>query len=199
MPSTKHNNVWASTEPTTAAEDLELPSGQTCSAKKIGIEGLLDMGILAEADSLTAMVQQHTRQVKGGNGTADGVTIDEASLIGDKDAIKAIIGLADKAMPVIVLDPPVHLHYSTRKVGKTSVTKMLTPEDREKIREETGQPELVFTDQIGFEDKMFLFDWAVGGLKSFTSFRPGPQANVGSVADVARPAKSTKRTPRVRR
>lgn len=192
------NQVWGTTPETGAIEELTLPSGQTCSAQKVTIERLIEMGILADSDALTSTVEKHVRKVKGGNGTADGITIDQAKLLGDSEAMKAVISLADKAAPAIVVDPPVALHYTSRTVGKTTVTKKLTPAEREAMRKERDQPNLIFTDMIPLEDKMELFRWGVGGLNSFLSAGGESPANVGSMGNRTGGRKSTKRNPRNR-
>lgn len=191
------NNVWGSNPATSGEHELTLPSGQTCRAKKIGMEGLLEMGILDQADSLTAMAEKHTstRKVGGPDGPTE-AKVNEAGILADPEAMKAVIGLTDRALPIIVVSPPVALHYSERMVGKTKHTKLLTEADRDEIRLLRGLPNLVFTDQVGFEDKMFLFDWASGGLKSLTSFRPGSTPDVVPVAAKPNRPKSSKRASR---
>lgn len=186
------NNVWGSAPAEGAEEELTLPSGQTCRARKVTIEGMIAAGILSEADSLTGLVDQYTRKVKGGKG-ADGVKVDE-SILGDTKALQLMIQMADRAMPAIVISPPVKLHFQERKVGKTTVTRKYTEEERAKLRQET--PGLVFTDQIDLEDKMELFQWGVGGLRAFSSFLGQPTDAVGSVVPGVRPKKSSKRSSR---
>jgi hypothetical protein len=189
------NDVWGSNPATAGEFELTLPSGQTCRAKKIGMEGLLEMGILDQADSLTAMAEKHTStQKKGG---PDGPTIakvNEAGIMADPEAMKAIIGLTDRALPIIVISPPVALHYSERMVGKTKHTKMLNDDERALMR--ADKPNLVFTDQIGFDDKMFLFDWAAGGLSALVPFRGGSTTDVANVAPRTKPKGKAKRAPR---
>lgn len=166
------NNVWASQTPTGATEELTLPSGQTCLAKRLGMEGLIEAGVLAEADSLSATVDKHVRKVRGGKGRADGNELNEASLMKDRETMRAIITLADKALPVIVESPSVKLHYTTDGKGNTI---MIPLADRE--------PGQVYTDMIGLEDKVFLFEWAVGALANLQTFRDQPPADVAGVAD----------------
>lgn len=181
------NSVWASSAPAGISEELTLPSGQTCLATRLGIEGLLSAGILTEADSLTATVTAHTRKVKGGKGP-DHTKLDEQSLLRDPTALKSIIGLADKALPIIVQSPSVMLHYVTDPDGST---RMLTAEER--------KPGQVYTDMVELGDKMFLFDWAVGGLVAMTNFRQDSGSDVGGVVNQPVNALSAKRPPRNRR
>ncbi|MET0418702.1 MAG: hypothetical protein ABW022_22025 [Actinoplanes sp.] len=167
------NNVWASNTAEGDAEELTLPSGQTCLAVKLGMEGLISAGILAEADSLTAIVtDKHVRKVRGGKGVADGIEVDNKSLMKDAGAMMSIITLADKALPHIVQSPDVRLHYVTNPDGSTT-----------KIPKEKREPGIIYTDQVGFEDKMFLFEFCMGNLAGeLATFRGESPDALGAMA-----------------
>jgi hypothetical protein len=185
------NNVWGSATPAGAEEELTTPTGQTCRARKITIEALLELGILTDADSLTPIVEKYTKAVsKTGPSGPKEVVVDENAILADPTALKQIIMLCDKAIPHIVVSPEVRLHFTERTIGKTKVTKSIATEDRE-----SG---VIYTDQISLDDKMYLFDWGVGGVKSMMSFRGGSSDDVGSVVPVTKPRKSPKRTPGTR-
>lgn len=190
------NSVWADTTPAGITEELTLPSGQTCAAVRMGMQGLLEAGILTEADSLTATVSAHTRKVKGAKGRPDGVELDEASMLRDPDALKGLITMADKALPHIVQSPRVVLHYKLQKDGST---KSLTPLERARIKQESDSPLVVFTDQIGLDDKLFLFDWSVGGVAKATPFREESDSDVGGVVAQSSVPVPTKRAARRKR
>jgi hypothetical protein len=187
------NNVWGQALPEGTEQEITTPTGQTCRAKKMTIESMIEMGLLVEADAITALVSKHIRKVKGAKGKPDGQVLDEKAVLGDPAALQSIIGLTDRVLPYVVVSPPVTLHYTTQTVGKTTVTKKLTDEQREEILSEV--PGTVFTDQIGLEDKMFLFDWAAGGLQAMTNFRGGPSADVAGVVPLPKPKNKTKRNP----
>lgn len=172
MPSTEievnPSNVWASTPATGSEEEITTPSGQTCRAKRMSIEAMIAAGLLAEADAITAMVTKHMKKVRPGGKkpkkTEDPVdAVDVPSLMRDKDAVREMITMLDRLIPHIVVSPVVKLHYTEQTVGKTTVTKMVPIEDREEG--------VVYTDQIGLEDKMWLFDWSAGGLGTMLAFR----------------------------
>jgi hypothetical protein len=196
MPSSENttvNNVWGSNAPEGAEETITLASGQTCVAKKVTIESMIEAGILDQVDSLTATVDRYTRKVKGGK-VADGTPVLDPQIMQDGSALKLMITMADRALPHIVVNPPVALHFSEKTVGQTKVTKKLSEADRQEMR--NAQPNLVFTDQIGLEDKMELFQWAMGGMEAFQSFRDEPTTDVGGVVHVARPARAPQRRTR---
>jgi hypothetical protein len=165
MPSNEFaiNNVWASQSPEGTEEEVTVPSGQTCRARRMSIQAMIEAGMLSEADALTAQVSKYTRKIRGAKGKADGSELDTRRLMQDPEAVKTLISMMDRAIPKIVVSPVVNLHYTEHTVGKTTVTKKIPIEDRE--------PGAVYTDQLDFGDKMFLFDWAAGGLASMLTFR----------------------------
>jgi hypothetical protein len=135
----------------------------------MSIEAMIESGMLADVDTLTSQVTKYTKKVKnktGGKSTAPAITsadeLDPSSLLKDPKGIQLMIGLMDQVIPAIVVSPEVTLHFTKVTVGKTTVTKKIALEDRE--------PGKVYTDQVGFEDKVFLFDWAAGGLGSMMKF-----------------------------
>lgn len=170
MPSVDHgiadfqpNSVWGSTPAADSAEELTLPSGQTCRAKRMSVEAMIQAGLLAEADAITAMVTKHIKKAKGSKGAPAATDVSVGSLMKDPKAIGELVMMLDRLLPHVVLIPTVRLHFTEQKVGQTVVTKRIPVADRE--------PDIIYTDQIGLEDKMFLFDWAAGGLGSMLAFR----------------------------
>lgn len=193
MPST-HNKVWGSTTPESSSgvHELTAPSGQTCSARKMTIDRLMSSGILTKSDSLTALVTQYI-DGKGPKKAIDEATIMK-TLMTDDTGLEAIFDLCDRALPSIVVSPPVSLHYADVTVGKTTIQRDLTPEQRAEIL--AVSPDTVFTDQIEFEDKMFLFEWATGGIGQAAAFRGGSANGMGTVAHGPQPPRKAKRARR---
>lgn len=166
------NQVWGQAQPVNLATTLTLPSGQVCKAKRLGMEGILSAGLLGDADSLTAYIgRKHVRQVKGGKG-ADTEVVNVRTIAGDPEALKRVVFLVDRATPHIVTEPEVLLHLEFLDDGGT---RMIPPEER--------QEGMIYTDQIGLEDKMFLFQFAVGGSGDLERFRSESQAIMEDVPD----------------
>jgi hypothetical protein len=186
------NNVWGQTAPLNVSTTLTCPSGQVVKAQRMGIEGILSAGLLGDADSLTAYVgKKHLRQVKGGK-QADTEEVNLTSLMRDPEALKKIIFLIDRAMPLIVTDPEVLLHF---EYLPDETTRMIPVEERE--------PGTIYTDMVSLEDKMFLFQFCTGGSGNLTRFRGELDAtladlsdseNVPSVALAGAPSTGRKRT-----
>lgn len=180
------NNVWASKSPSAGQEEeLTLPSGQTCRARKIGMEGLISAGLINEADSLTELVdQKHVRKVKGAKGKPDGEELNSQSLVKDPKALGSLIEMADRSLPLILVSPVVRLHKDEKGVP-------IPLEDRD--------PSLIYTDQIDMLDKFELFGWAMGDMAGLQSFRSHPTpGDVAGVVDGPRVPHKTKRPARRR-
>lgn len=179
------NSVWASKAPNIGQEEeLTLPSGQTCRARKIGMEGLMSAGLIGEADNLTSLVdQKHIRKVKGANGKTDGQELNAKSLVKDPKALGSLIEMADRALPLIVVSPRVALSKDENGV--------IPLEDRD--------PSLIYTDQIDMLDKFELFGWAMGDMAGLESFRgKQPTGHVAGVVNGQGVPGKTKRPARRR-
>lgn len=181
------NNVWSANVSTGLSEELTLPSGQTCLARRLGVEGLLEVGILDNVDELTSLVD--SQYLHDGSKKQP----DEPNVLKDISKIRPLLTMADKAIPHIVADPVVVLHF----VESGSSTRALTPDERADARRRT--PGVVFTDQIGLEDKVWLFDWAIGSLSSLRNFRKNTGSDVAGVANVPSVSRPAKRTTRGRK
>lgn len=176
------NDVWATSTPTDSSEDLTLPSGQTCRAKRLGLEGVMTSGILGEADSLTAYVgRQHVDRVRKGNGSTE-EKLNASSVLKDPEALKAIVFLVDRAVPLIVETPPVQSHF----VPDGDTTRMLSAAERE--------DGVIYTDRIPLEDKMFLFNFSIGGSRSLEQFRSATDSVVAGLDSVESLPSKPKRT-----
>lgn len=194
------NNIWATSTPVMVAENVTVPSGQTCRAKRLGMEGLIESGILGDADSLTAFVgRKYIIQHKGGKGKPDTEELNVGAVLKDPDALKKMVMLCDRALPVVVEQPEVKLHFVDAADGSTV---MIPPDgspvtvDGKRHKRDKGA---VYTDQVGLEDKVFLFNFAVGGTRDIERFRgesAAAMAGVGHGEDIPRPAKRTAGGPR---
>jgi hypothetical protein len=167
------NSVWATAIPINTTELITLPSGQTCYARRLGLEGIMTAGLLGDADSLTAFVgTKHIRRVRGANKKPDGEEVDGRSVMQDPEALKRIVFLVDRATPMIVSDPVVHTHFRYLDDG---TTQMIPQEERE--------PGQIYTDMIQLQDKMFLFNFAIGGTRDLERFRNESASAVEDVPD----------------
>lgn len=170
------NNVWG--QSTIGHRTfLTMPSGQTCWAKVIGLEGVLKAGVMGEADSLTAFVgREYIRKVRGDKGKPDHEVIDAVSLMKSPDTLQKIVKMVDAIIPYVVIEPTVLCHYRVVNPGTPS-------EDTLMIPREERQPGQVYTDMIRLEDKMFLFNFTLDAVASAETFRKESARALGDVVD----------------
>lgn len=186
MPSTdgsefEVNNVWLQRASGPPVEEITLPSGQTCKVKRPGLEGLMFSGQLLQLDTLTSLVdRQHIRKVKGGP-AGDGEQIDAQSLMKDPDSLKRILKLADSLLPQIVVEPQVVIHWTTDIHGEDVNLPL-----------ESRDPNLVYSDYVTYEDKMFLLQYALGGSRDVARFRQESQVALGGVVTREGVSRTTK-------
>lgn len=149
-------------------EDVTVPSGQTCQCRRPGMQGLIAKGILDKMDILTATVNdKHISRVKKGKAAAEQIVDDPAKLLEVLDSI-------DKVLCYIVVQPAL-----SRPVVEEQDDDGNTVE--RPIEDDEREEGVVYTDRIDVEDKMFLFNFAVGGTRDVATFRQQSQAVVGSL------------------
>lgn len=141
------------------AEDLTMPSGQLALVRRPGLQGLMEVGVLRDIDTLTAIVSaEHIARVK--RSVSEPLNADEMKK--DVAAIQSTVHVVDRVVCHCVLKPTVHM----------------TPNDVTK-----RDSKKVYADQISIEDKMFIFNYAVGGTRDVERFRQESVAAVGSLVD----------------
>lgn len=204
MPPTQQpiNDVWGQSK-LTETQLLTLPSGQTCHAKPIGMEGVFASGIMGAADSLTAYVgKEYIRKVRGAKGKADTEELNVQALMKDPGALGRIVLMVDTVTPLVVMEPEVIRHFVDVEVeGKRDTLKipdnervcrtcgvMRKDHDLAGLVSTTGEKQhgwtsAIYTDMIGMEDKMFLFHFAMSGVRDVESFRESASAAVGTMDD----------------
>lgn len=141
-------------------EDVLLPSGQLALVRRPGVEGLVKAGVLKNLDSLTSLVNEaHIKRVEGKNGPEDHVDLN--SLMADEERMAAITHVIDRVLCYVVVRPEVHM----------------TPGDATR-----RVPGVVYADMVDLVDKMFVFNYVVGGTRDLESFRNELSGVLGGLA-----------------
>jgi hypothetical protein len=170
------NSIWGRSTLGTEVF-ITLPSGQTCYARVIGMQGVLEAGVLGEADSLSAFVgREYIRKVRGAKGRPDSEEIDPKKLMSDPKSLQKIVKMVDGLTPHVVSRPEVRCHYEVLNQGTDK-------EDTKMIPKGERQPGVIYTDMIPLEDKMFLFNFAMSGVKEVETFRQESARAMGDVVD----------------
>jgi hypothetical protein len=138
-------------------DDITVPSGQLCLVRRPGMEGLMKAGVLHNVDSLSQIVnEKHLKRVQG-KPTNE---IDMSSLMQDDKGMDEVMNVIDKVICHCVVQPVVHR----------------TPNDVT-----NRKPGVIYADMVDLVDKLFLFNYVVGGTRDLESFRSGLDTVVGSV------------------
>jgi len=141
-------------------EDLLLPSGNTARVRRPGPEALLKKGVLP--DALAAQVQE---MIAKGKGTISQKQTEE--LGNDPETVLAMLDAMDRVLCTVVLEPKVLYHRNDKG------------EDIPEEEREDG----IYTDDVDFEDKSFIFQYAVGGTRDLARFRRETGISLGDVSD----------------
>lgn len=167
-------SVWGQGAGTTIGEDLVCPSGQTALVIRPGVQGLIEAGVLQNVDSLTSIVNsKHISRAKGKP------QVDPKTILNDPKAMADIITVVDRVLVHVVKAPQLTLAWTELADG----TKQdLNVEERQALSDLKGRT-LVFTDQVDLDDKMFIFNFAVGGTRGLDRFREQAAELVDGVDD----------------
>lgn len=160
------------------AGDLDLPSGNTCLVRRPGVMTFVQQGLVP--NSLMGIM----------NKAADGNLPDKdlqkglGEILEDPKKMQDMLQMVDAITLYCVVQPKV---YPISKREEIMADDSLTPE------EQLNQLDnLMFIDEVDEEDKMFIFQWAVGGDRNVDRFRDEQSKLLESLPtseDVAVPAK----------
>jgi len=179
--------VWGTT---VALFDVELPSGQVCQAKRIGPTELVKNGLLSRVDILSSIVQTDHIDRVSGRADADLSEADKEAkrnaelvlLMKDPDKLLAAMGMIDDITCMAVVQPKVNAIPLPRVATMQDIiefsneTKYQAPIPDMEVGQEFTPPRLiggVYVDSIPEDDKMFLFQWTLGGSNDLAEFREG--------------------------
>lgn len=182
----QYGNVWGNAA--SQLMDVTCPSGNLAQIRKPGITGLMSAGILGDLDMLTGIVD---KKFVAPNTGAKGKQAKQASrdesvlnLLKDPKKLEAIQRVCCKVAAHIVVQPTVRLHFvevQDPRDGKSIYTDLPETERNREPSLEYPENPVIYTDEIDFEDAMFLFQLAVGGTKDLESFRKRLDESVAGV------------------
>lgn len=174
--------------------DLKLPSFKydadgnqteehnTCKVRVMDPVGMITSGLLDEFDHLTKIVGLKMQEVDGKTlPTPEAVR----ELAGMTDQLQRGLDMVDRLVEAVVVEPkvfwPVHRYPSGHpEAGKPKRNPdgswmKLGPDERD--------DDILYTDDVDLEDRMFILQWAVGGIKAPEQFRKEYKGLLASVED----------------
>lgn len=146
--------------------ELELPSGNTALVRNPGIQHFMKIGIIP--NSLRGIVSQAIQSGKTDLHTED--------LLKDESDLDQLLEMFDKVLIHTVIEPKV------KPVPTDEEGQIVPLEDRDQ--------DFIYPDEVDFNDKAFIFQFAVGGTRDLESFRQQQVASMAAVrpgADVELP------------
>lgn len=156
--------------------ELGLPSGQLCLVRRIGVQKLIEEGVIDNFDTLTGLVQtKHVSKKAKNSGPQRKREEMEADIAVKKlmrspEKLREITEIMDKVVMASVIAPELH---------------PLPEEGEERI------PGAAYIDWVMDEDKAYIVNFVFGGTRDLERFR-GELAELGDgvddVADVESPA-----------
>lgn len=151
-------SAWGAVSP---YEDLTVPSGQMCLARRPGLEGLIKAGIVSNFDMLTKLVGDQANRMKTGQEPkSDEEIMNE--VMGDPERLTEMMRVIDKIVIYVVVKPEIQP----------------TPNDP------TGRKYgVIYADMVDLDDKMFIMNFALGGVRDLSRFREQYDTALGNVGD----------------
>lgn len=138
-----------------APHDLTVPSGQVCLVRRPGLDALMAEGLLGDLDSLTQIVNsKHIERVNGKD------SVNAASMLKDAKSVENVLHLVNKVVCATVIQPPVFMPPNDVTLRKQGV---------------------VYADSIDINDKMFIFQYVLGGTADLERFRQQSEDALGGV------------------
>jgi hypothetical protein len=175
--------------------DLTVPSGQLVQVRFVGPTALISMGLLENVDLLGHIVQaDHVDRVAGKAPSKEEAEETRQrqmqEMLADPSKLVGAVSMIDKIITHVVLQPKVH---KIPEAGDDPANPSVVP-DRVKG--------LIYVDSVDEMDKMYIFNYVMGGVKDLESFREGIAETmadlvpVETVSDDPQPTPKRKRSPR---
>lgn len=143
--------------------DLLLPSGDTILARRVGPTELVKSGMLSKVDVLSGIVQSsHIDRVAGKPvKTDEDINGELRALLADPDKLVEAMGLIDHIVVMTVVQPKV----------------LPNPAEGEEV-----DLSAIYVHSIPDDDKMFIFQWTLGGTTDLATFREELNRNVDALS-----------------
>lgn len=150
-------------------EDLLLPSENVALVKRPGPAVLLGEGIVP--DELMPIITDAVNKGKGLRPQQQKEILESAN------GLNMMIEMIDKVTALVVIEPKAlyHKREILNEDGEgTGKWEVIPEHDRD-------SEEYIYTDEVDLDDKMFLFQYAVGGTRDHVRFREESQRGMGDI------------------
>lgn len=198
-------SAWAGAVEVIEGKLVELPSGNTARMRNVEPTTFLEGGFLP--DPLTQIVRAAIQ-------TKQGIRPQQINKMAeDPEQLIATMQTFDRVLAYVMVEPECRLRPDCVAMilsddGESDVMCDLPWHDP--IHQVAGtpnrhvcqigerDPNVLYVDQVSMEDKVFVFQWALGGTSNLEQFRKEHRANVESVANGQGVRVAAKRPARAR-
>lgn len=154
--------------PNAAIISLDVPSGQTCLVRTVGVQGLMAAGILQHVDVLTSLVDE--KYITSREDGRKALAADK--LKDDPDAVASVFEVINKVVCHAVVAPPI---APVPTIQDSNGRWVADPDPDSRV---AG---VVYVDTVPEEDQMYIFNVVCGGPQDLASFRKQSEAAVGGL------------------
>lgn len=182
-------------------QDLPLPSGNVARVRQISPVAFLESGFLP--DPLTNIVRKAINSKQGLKPT------DVNKIADDPKRLVETMEVFDRVLTYCVIEPVIELKPNCIHValdgedagvcGESLAHASHNERDHEhfhKFMEGERDADVLYSDEVDLDDKIFIFQWALGGTSNLENFRDEQRSSMGLVSDRKRPQGAAKRTAR---
>lgn len=163
--------------------DLDVPSGNTCYVRRLGLDTFLKRGMIP--DSLTPIVEEAVRK---GKGLPPNIQRD---MLKDEKLVNEMFEMMDTVVCEAVLEPPVHFsrwckhcHENFQTLAEKDAQHNDADHGYESVEIPTDDrdEDALYSDDVDFEDRSFIFQFVAGGSRDLQRFRKGTAEAVGGLS-----------------
>ncbi len=164
----------------TKAMELDLPSGNQCLAIRPGAQGLIKAGLLDSLDQLTSIVQS---ELIDPHDPKKAVQSGVNKLALDPERLLEGLEMIDKTISFVLREPRVYVDVQeTDDKGKPVFREIeVNGKTLRKPVYEPRKKDVLYADDVDLEDKMFIFQWCVGGTSDLATFRAQSAELMGNI------------------
>lgn len=164
--------------------DLTLPSGNIALVKQMSPQAFMQSGLIP--DPLTAIIRKSI-------GAKQGLPPEALKEISDDpEMLMSAMELFDRVLEYVVVEPAVEMPPTCDRLinevrcatyYNVDVHRNTQDPNYHQYHEGARAEEVLYADQVDMDDKMFVFNWCLGGTRDLDQFREELKGNVESISD----------------
>lgn len=152
----------------TQPHPVNLPSGNVCLVKRVGMESFLRSGMIP--NSLLGIVEGAMKKAQGGKPMTDEDQKQSLQEIAsDPEKLGDMFDLVDAVCVSVIIEPQVRAAVWTTQDYNNNLCTL--DKVGEEILDEDRDEELLYIDEVDADDKMHIFNYVSGGADDFEKFR----------------------------